>query len=299
MSFMQTTWNEEQLERLSQAYLNQQIVKAIVRSVGLRKMPVTENGRTETKEVETAVFEMPGGIRAFCPIHEFADYKYRGIKRFVGTEQEFIIKKLDLDSKVILASVKEADKVQKEAFIDEIKMLKSKGELQEETYEGRVLGINEAKGNVFVKIRGSETYMTPNDWDHNRDNFILNKVQIGETIQVKVISYYEDNNLIRVSRKAAMENPWERVESFKNDSAIAGVVTGVDPVHGIFIRLDTGVELKGEKPKSVERPDVGDRVSCKIKHIDVRAQKGKVVITGYPNGKKTKQDVGDFLFSNG
>jgi small subunit ribosomal protein S1 len=50
------------------------------------------------------------------------------------------------------------------------------------------------------------------------------------------------------------------------------------------------------KPAYLEEPIVGDIVSCTVRSIDKKKRHAKVVIVGYPRGKKKRKDLGAFLF---
>lgn len=294
---LEKSWsNQEELEELARIRRNQEITKGVVRSVGFRKLPVQTNGRVETKEVEVAIFMLPGGIKAVCPSHEFSAHEFRSLTGFVGTLQEFLIDEIDLENRIAIVSVRKADEVKKELFWEELSYLEQKNELDDRIYQGVISGFNRETERIFMRINGVDCFMLKYDWEHGRIRDIESEVVRGSTINVKVLRIDKERGLVQVSRKAAMDDPFEQLEQLKNEEAIAGVVSGVDPIHGIFVKLDIGLEVKGMKPSAIDEPVVGDVVACKVRTIDKAKRHAKVVIIGYPRGKKQRKDVGAFLF---
>ncbi|MDC3424297.1 S1 RNA-binding domain-containing protein [Aquibacillus sp. 3ASR75-11] len=291
------SWSsQEELETLARIKRNNEITKGVVRSVAFRKMPIQENGRVVTKEVEVAIFLLPGGIKAYCPASEFMDHDFKSLTGFVGTIQEFIVEQLDLENKMAIVSVKKADEIKKNLFWDELDYLNQKDELSERLYTGVISGFNPQTERIFVKVNGVDCFMLKYDWDHGRIRDISSQIERGTTVEVKVLRIDKERNMVQVSRKAATEDPFEQLEQLKDMEAIAGKISEVNPIHGIFVQLDVGLEVKGMKPSYIEEPVVGDIVSCKVRTIDKEKRHCKVVIIGYPRGKRKRKDVGAFLF---
>lgn len=296
MTVSQSWSSELQLENLARLKRNREIVKGVVTSVGSKKGKVLEEGKYVEKETEIAVFLLEGGVTAYCPANEFSDYEFRTLNGFTGTMQEFIIDHLDLEDKMAIVSVRKADQIKKERFLEELQALEDSKKLEEKVFEGTVWGFNPKSRRVFVRINGADCFMLPNDWSWERRNNLEQEVERGEKIQVKVLRFDKENNLIQVSRRHTLEDPFRKLERLKDMTSVAGKISGVDPVHGIFVQLDVGLEVKGIKPSYLEEPIVGDIVSCTVRSIDRKKRQAKVVIVGYPRGKKKRKDLGAFLF---
>ncbi|MFT9495745.1 MULTISPECIES: S1 RNA-binding domain-containing protein [Bacillota] len=292
----QSWTNDEQLENLARMRRNREIVKGVITSVGTKRARVLENDKYVEKEMEVAVFLLEGGVTAYCPADEFSDYEYKSLNGFTGSIQEFIIDHFDLESKTAVVSVRKADQIKKSRFYSELEALQESGELQNKVFEGVVWGFNRNTRRVFVRVNGADCFMLPNDWSWERRQNIEHSVQRGETIQVKVLRFDKEQDLIHVSRRHTLEDPFKKLERLKDMETVAGRISGVDPVHGIFVQLDVGLEVKGIKPAYLEEPIVGDIVSCTIRNIDPKKRQARVVITGYPRGKKKRKDLGSFLF---
>lgn len=292
----QSWTTEEQLENLARMKRNKEIVRGVITSVGTKKARVLEEGKYVEKEMEVALFLLEGGIHAYCPANEFSDYEFKSLNGFTGSIQEFLIDHLDLEAKAAVVSVRKADQIKKAKFYEDLQALQESGELENKIFEGVVWGVNPKTRRVFVRINGADCFMLPNDWSWERGRRIEQQVNRGETIQVKVLRFDKENDLIQVSRRHTLEDPFKKLERLKDMDTVAGVISGVDPVHGIFVQLDVGLEVKGIKPSYLEEPIVGDVVSCRIRSIDRKNRHAKVVIVNYPRGKKKRKDVGAFLF---
>lgn len=276
--------NDAQLDDLARFKRDREIVRGVVTSISI------------IKDKEIAFLLLENGVTAYCPAEEFSAHEFRSLNGFAGTMQEFIVTNLDLDQEVAIVSVKQADEMKKAKFLSQLEVLEQSELLHTFEFDGVVTGMNPANRNIFVRINGVDAVMYANDYSWDRSRRIEEQVQRGEKIKVKVIRFNKENNSIRVSRRHTLEDPFVKLEALQNHSAVAGRVTGVDPVHGIFIQLDVGLEVKGVKPNQLEEPIVGDIVSCRVRSIDKEKRQAKVVITGYPRGKKKRKDVGAFLF---
>jgi small subunit ribosomal protein S1 len=292
----QSWMDDEQLSELARIKRNNEITRGVVRSVGYKKIRILEDGHYVTKEVEVAFIMLEGGVLAYCPAHEFSAHQFKSLNGFTGTIQDVVIDELDLENRLALVSVKKADEIKKQRFYAELEELERKGKLTGKTFEGVVSGYNPKTERIFVKVNGADCYMLKYDWDWGRVRNLGDIIERGEKIKVKVIRFDKDRDLIRVSRKDTMPDPFEILENLKDMETVAGIVSEVHPIHGIFVQLDVGLEVKGMKPSYLEEPVVGDIVACKVRKIDRKNRRAKVVIVSYPRGKKKRKDIGSFLF---
>lgn len=281
--------SNETLEQLAMQQRNGEMVQGVIRGVKSMKLP------PNLVEEETLVIALPGGVTGYCPASEFRERKFRNLEQFVTHSDSFIVTRLDLENKIAILSEKLAAEKQRAVFWEKIEGLQAMNALSSVTFEGQVTGYNQQKGIVYVRISGQDTYMFRNEWSWKERDVI--DAQTGETVQVKVTLFDKETGSVRVSRKAALKDPWELVgDSIQQGQVIAGRVSHVDAVHGLFVEIENGVEIKAGKMRSLEEPDVGDFVSCRVKSIDPKKRKGRVSIIGYPRGKQKKKDLGSFLF---
>lgn len=288
---------EEVLERLAAARRNGEIIQSMVRTSGKKKMPVHDEqaGKLVTKEVECAVFELEGGVKGLCPAHEFSEHKFNSLVGFVGTVQDIVITEFLPEEKFAVVSVRLANEIKKLQFWKKLEQLEQAGTLQDEIFEGVITGYNKDSKTVFLKIEGEDCFLKRPDWDYVRRNLEDEAVR-NTKIQVKVLRFDKENKLVQVSRKAAMPDPLELLKEFKEDEAVVGRVTAVHPVHGIFVQVMPGLQIKASKPKYLESPVIDDIVTLRIREIDEEKRQARSVIIGYPQGKKQIKDVGSFLY---
>ncbi len=288
------------LEVLAAARRNQEPIKAMVRSVGERKMPVfdKESGKTVTKNVECAVFELEGGVKGLCPSFEFSGHEFRSLVGFVGTVHDLIVLELDSENKLAVVSVKRADQVKKDRFWSKLETLQKQGEeeLRSVDFEGVITGHNLQSQTIFVKVEGQDCFLKRNDFDHTQVRNIAEEAERNSKVTVRVVRFNKETNQVQVSRKLALVDPFEELRQYKEDDAVVGTVSGVHPEHGIFVQLKKGVQIKASKPKDLEPPIVGDIVTLRIKNVDFEKRQARSVIIGYPQGKKKLKDVTSFLY---
>lgn len=293
----QSWTSEEQLDDLARMKRENKIINGVITAVTTKVSKVLEEDKYVEKEMEVAIFLLEGGITAYCPANEFDEYQYKSLAGFTGTFQDFVIDYLNLEDKIAIVSVKKATEIKKQQFYTEIEQLQENNLLRDKTFEGTVWGFNPANRRIHVRVNGADCFMLPNDWSWDRSRRLEQEVHRGEVIQVKVLRFDKERDMVQVSRRHTIEDPYKKLQRIMDSkSTIAGQVSGVHPVHGIFVKLDEGVEAKAIKPSYLEEPIVGDIVSCVIRHIDRKNRRVRVIITGYPRGKKHRKDVGSFLF---
>lgn len=288
----------KELETLAAARRNGEPVKAMVRSVGTRKMAVRdeEQERTVMKEVECAVFELEGGVKGLCPIFEFSDHKFNSLIGFTGTVHDVMILELDIENKLAVVSVKAANHLKREAFWKKLNSLEE-GQVPDEVFEGYITGFNKETQTIFVNIEGQTCFIKRLDWDYTPVRNMDEEIQRNQRVQVKIVRFNKEQELVQVSRKAAMEDPFVKFkEQFKVGDTLVGMVSAVHPIHGIFVQLSKGVQIKASKPKYVEAPVVGDIVSLRLDSIDEEKRQARGIIINYPQGKKRVKDLGSFLY---
>ncbi|WP_282155754.1 30S ribosomal protein S1 [Cytobacillus gottheilii] len=290
------SWNtQESLDLLADKFRFQEIVEGVIRSSSFMKLPVVrESGKTEIVEEETLIIALPGGITGYCVLSEFREREFKSIARFIGTKQSFLITELNLENQVALLSEKRAAARLRDRFWDTLEDAEEEGTLQEMLLEAVVSGYNQEKRIVHVRIDGQDAYMFGNDWSWRERDVI--DAQTGETIEVKIVRFDKENQLVQVSRKDALPDPKDYLLTLKRDQLIAGRVSGVSKLHGLFVDVENSVTLKAGKVRSLEEPEVGDIVTCRVRSVDPENRRGKVIIIEYPRGKRKRKDLGSFLF---
>jgi small subunit ribosomal protein S1 len=129
---------------------------------------------------------------------------------------------------------------------------------------------------AFVDLDGIDglIHISELSWSHvNHPSELLN---IGDTVQVKVLDIDRDRQRISLGLKQTQEDPWQRiVDTYNVNDELAGKVTKV-VTFGAFVEVLDGVEglvhiseLAGhhvESPREIVHP--GDEIRVKILEID-------------------------------
>ncbi|MFJ8519409.1 30S ribosomal protein S1 [Lysinibacillus xylanilyticus] len=290
--------NKGQLEELARIDRYKQRVVGIVRSIKTRETREEVDGKYVPVKKEILIVALPNGVTGYCPGEQFSIREYRGYSRFVGQAIEFYIDKIDLHSQILVLNGKTAQEVMIDELWEQLETLQENNELSSHRFKAVVSGVNESTRTVHVRVHGKDCFITPAEWSWNRRDSL--NIIPGEEIEVVVRRFDKENELVEVSRKLTLPDPYVFLEKLKAGDFIAGVVSTVDPINGIFVELESGLDVKASRVKELEEPVVGERVSCRVvKEITRRNHgrvQGRVLIIGYPNGKRTRRDLGDFLF---
>jgi small subunit ribosomal protein S1 len=140
--------------------------------------------------------------------------------------------------------------------------------------EGQISNIVEF--GAFVDLDGIDglIHISELSWSHvNHPSEILN---IGDTVQVKVLDIDRDRQRISLGLKQTQEDPWQRVvDTYSVGDELEGKVTKV-VAFGAFVEILEGVEglvhiselaqQHVENPREIVQPD--DEVKVKILEID-------------------------------
>ncbi|MEK5071641.1 hypothetical protein [Sporosarcina sp. FSL K6-1508] len=286
--------SNETLEELSAKRRNGEIVEGVVRSITSMKFPTEVDGVMKSIEQTMLKIALPGGVTGYCPASEFRERDHRSYNQFVTHKESFIITDLDLDNQIAVLSANKAAEQLRVGFWERLEDLKLQNRLDDEVFVGTVTGYNRQSGVVYVRISGQDTYMFRTEWSWREREAI--DAQQGEKVEVKILLFDKEQKVVRVSRKQALPDPFAFLDTLKKGEIIAGRVDAVHPIHGLFVEVENGVVLKAGKVRSLEEPDVGDRVTCRVGEVDPKNRRGRVTILEYPHGKRTKKDLGSFLF---
>lgn len=134
---------------------------------------------------------------------------------------------------------------------------------------------------AFIDLGGADGLLHVSEIGWQPISHPREALEVGQKIDVQVIRMDADNQRIALSRKRALANPWDSVESRYQSGAIvtATITRLVD--FGAFAQLEPGVEglihiseladiAVAEPLKSVR---VGDKVTVKVLRVDTKRQR--------------------------
>jgi len=141
-------------------------------------------------------------------------------------------------------------------------------------YTGRVTSL--ADFGAFVNVNGADglVHLSEISWD--RVQHPSEVLEVGQEVQVKVISVDRDKKRIGLSIRALANDPWQRkVEKFKVGQLIEGVITRLTKF-GAFARIEGDLEglihISEISEKRIEHPKEvlheGDVVTLRVIRID-------------------------------
>ena len=176
------------------------------------------------------------GATAFLPGSQVDIRPIKDLGILMGTPQPFQILKMDRRRGNIVVS--------RRAVLEDSRA-EARTELVANLQEGQVLqGIikNITDYGAFVDLGGVDGLLHVTDISWKRINHPSELLEVGESVQVKVIKFNEETQRISLGIKQLTEDPWSKVfERFPIGSKMSGVVTNITD-YGAFVELEDGIE---------------------------------------------------------
>ncbi|MDC3116485.1 30S ribosomal protein S1 [Alphaproteobacteria bacterium] len=176
------------------------------------------------------------GATAFLPGSQVDIRPIKDLGVLMGTPQPFQILKMDRRRGNIVVS--------RRAVLEDSRA-EARTELVSNLEEGQVLqGVikNITDYGAFVDLGGVDGLLHVTDISWKRITHPSEALQIGESVQVKVIKFNDETQRISLGIKQLTEDPWLKVfERFPVGSKMKGVVTNITD-YGSFVELEDGIE---------------------------------------------------------
>ena len=176
------------------------------------------------------------GATAFLPGSQVDIRPIKDLGVLMGTPQPFQILKMDRRRGNIVVS--------RRAVLEDSRA-EARTELVANLQEGQVLqGVikNITDYGAFVDLGGVDGLLHVTDISWKRINHPSEALQIGESVQVKVIKFNDETQRISLGIKQLTEDPWSKVfERFPIGSRMSGIVTNITD-YGSFVELEDGIE---------------------------------------------------------
>ena len=203
-----------------------------------------EKALEEQKRVNGVIFgKVKGGFTvdlegatAFLPGSQVDIRPIKDLGALMGTPQPFQILKMDRRRGNIVVS--------RRAVLEDSRA-EAKSELVANLQEGQVLQgavKNITDYGAFVDLGGVDGLLHVTDISWKRINHPSEALQMGESVQVKVIKFNDETQRISLGIKQLTEDPWLKVvDRFPVGSKMTGVVTNITD-YGSFVELEDGIE---------------------------------------------------------
>src|SRR3954451_8989569 len=210
------------------------------------------------------------GVRGFLPASLVDIRRVPNLHQYLGTKIETKVIELNRSRNNVVLSrravLEEERKEQRQEILDNLQPgLVVEGVISNIVDFGAFVDLNGIDGLIHI----SEL-----SWSHvNHPSELLN---IGDSVQVKVLDIDRDRQRISLGLKQTQEDPWQRVvDTYRVGDELEGAVTKV-VTFGAFVEILDGVEglvhISELAPHHVENPrevvQPGDEVKVKILEID-------------------------------
>lgn len=304
-NFIESWSTEQQLNDLTRAHRYDEYMNGVIRSIIAKPVRILDeiSGSYKLQKKEFFMVALRNGSIGYCPTELFATREYQNYRRFVGINVNFAIESIDLDARILVLNAKVAQEKSIALFWETLEELKESNTLKEHRFLATVRGKNEDTRRIYVTIEGQSCFMDYSQWSYNPRDTV--DVSNGDEIEVMVQRFDKERQLVSVTRKKTLSDPYKFLEGLKKNDIVAGKVASVHPIHGIYVQVENGLDVKAGKMKQLEEPCVGDVVTCRVQ-VPIRRRikdgrptdsvQGRIAIIGYPKGKRVKKDLGSFLF---
>lgn len=190
------------------------------------------------------------------------------ITKRLGAEIDYVIKGIDNEAGVAVASRMEAMRTKRKEYYFGSDRNGNNIIYSGINAEARIVSV--IRAGIFVDLFGIEVYIPLKELSYQRWMDAQVYFQPGQRIIVKILSVdRSDKNNIKVeaSVKQASENPYEKaLKRYSVGNRYVGTVSMVD-TNGVFVALDGGVDCLCQYPKR-GRPPRGSRVTVRILGIN-------------------------------
>ena len=177
-----------------------------------------------------------GGAVAFLPGSQVDIRPVRDVSPLMNTPQPFHILKMDRSRGNIVVS--------RRAVLEESRE-EVRGELLENLREGVILkGVvkNITDYGAFIDLGGVDGLLHVTDISWKRVNHPSEALSIGQTVEVQVIRYNQENQRISLGMKQLESDPWQGIAAkYTVGTTYKGRVNNITD-YGAFVELEPGIE---------------------------------------------------------
>ncbi|MBN1942622.1 MAG: S1 RNA-binding domain-containing protein [Phycisphaerae bacterium] len=216
-----------------------------------------------------------GGVKAFMPISQIDLIRVEDLSPYVGEKFPCVVTDIDYSRQSVVVSrkhwLKQQAKKQAEALWETI----HEGKI----VAGRVRSL--MPYGAFVDLGGTDGLLHVKDMAHGRVEKPEDIVQVGQEIEVRVLSFDRESKKIGLGLKQTQPDPWEGAEGkWPVATSVSGRITRLMDF-GAFIEIESGVEglipisemsfRRIGHPKEIVK--VGDVVRVQVLSVDSQAKR--------------------------
>lgn len=176
------------------------------------------------------------GMEAFLPGSQIDNKRIKNLDDYIGKTYEFKILKINIDRKNVVVSRRElleAERISKKAEV--LEHIQT-GDIR----EGVVKNITDF--GVFLDLDGIDGLLHITDMTWKRIKHPSEMVQLGQKLEVMILSIDKDKGRVALGLKQKGPNPWDQIEQkYPPGTRVRGKIVNLLP-YGAFIEIEPGIE---------------------------------------------------------
>jgi small subunit ribosomal protein S1 len=176
------------------------------------------------------------GVEAFLPGSQVDNKRIKNLDEYLDKVYEFKILKINTDRKNIVVSRRElleAERISKKAeLLENIK--------ENDIRVGTVKNITDF--GVFLDLNGIDGLLHITDMTWKRIRHPSEMVQLGQKLEVMILSVDKEKGRVALGLKQLGSNPWDDIEKkYPPGTHVHGRITNLLP-YGAFMEIESGIE---------------------------------------------------------
>lgn len=176
------------------------------------------------------------GMEAFLPGSQIDNKRIKNLDEYLGKTFEFKILKINIDRKNVVVSRRELLEAERMSKKAELLQTIQEGEIR----EGAVKNITDF--GVFLDLDGLDGLLHITDMTWKRIKHPSEMVQLGQTLEVMILSVDREKGRVALGLKQKEANPWDQIEQrYPAGTRVKGKIVNLLP-YGAFIELEPGIE---------------------------------------------------------
>lgn len=176
------------------------------------------------------------GVEAFLPGSQIDNKRIHGVDAYLGKEFDFKILKINTDRKNIVISRREILEEERSSKKAELLEKIEAGQLR----TGTVKNITDF--GVFLDLDGIDGLLHITDMTWKRIKHPSEMVQIGDSLEVLILSVDKEKGRVALGLKQKEPNPWEEIEQrYPPGTRVNGKIVNLTG-YGAFIEIEPGIE---------------------------------------------------------
>lgn len=176
------------------------------------------------------------GMEAFLPGSQIDNKRIKNLDDYIDKTFEFKILKINIERKNVVVSRRE---------LLEAERISKKAELLESIQEGDIRdGIvkNITDFGVFLDLDGIDGLLHITDMTWKRIKHPSEMVNLGDKLEVMILSIDKDKGRVALGLKQKESNPWDEIEQkYPPGTRVHGKIVNLLP-YGAFIEIESGIE---------------------------------------------------------